>query len=58
MFILLKVYLKWAVIIIDYLYATHFGTIRVEILFRAYKPNSNMTQSLNNYLLNHTTLII
>jgi hypothetical protein len=30
------------------------GTIRVEILFRAYRPNSNKTQSLYNYLLNHT----
>jgi hypothetical protein len=33
-------------------------TSRVEILLRAYRPNSNKTQSLYNYLLNHTTLII
>jgi hypothetical protein len=31
------------------------GTSRVEIVFRAYRPNSNKTQSLNNYLLNDTT---
>jgi hypothetical protein len=33
--------LFWAEIIFNYLYATFLGTSRVEILFRAYRPNSN-----------------
>jgi hypothetical protein len=34
------------------------GASRIEILFRAYRHNFNKTQSLYNYLLNHTTLTI
>jgi hypothetical protein len=49
-----------AVIIIDYFYATLLGTSRVEIPFRAYRPNSNKTQynSMLKYVFVYTTLII